>query len=72
MLKRKVIQKSNSNFSCKGGVGKSTIATYLALSLETKLLSRPLDADIYGPSIPKLLNISEKPRVDEKENYTCS
>jgi len=66
--KEKLFKKVIAISSCKGGVGKSTIATYLALSLRRQNYSVGLlDADIYGPSIPKLLNISEKPRVDEKK-----
>lgn len=52
--------------SGKGGVGKSTIATNLAISLSNKKLKTGLlDADIYGPSIPTLLNIHEQPKISE-------
>ena len=51
--------------SAKGGVGKSTFATNLALALK-KVGSKVgiLDADIYGPSIPKMFGIDEKPKSD--------
>ena len=86
-LERKVFKKnpiSGTRFtiaisSAKGGVGKSTFASNLAIALN-KVGCRVglLDADIYGPSIPKMFNINEKPKSDgqklepvKKYNIQC-
>jgi len=51
--------------SAKGGVGKSTFATNFAIALK-KIGCKVglLDADIYGPSLPKLFSINGKPETD--------
>ncbi|MGZ3775389.1 MAG: Mrp/NBP35 family ATP-binding protein [Pseudobdellovibrionaceae bacterium] len=55
--------------SGKGGVGKSTVATNLAMALGKKSKVGLLDADVYGPSIPRMLgSLGQKPTINAETN----
>ena len=57
--------------SAKGGVGKSTFAMNFALALKTTGSKVGiLDADIYGPSLPKMMSINEKPKSEDGKSMS--
>ncbi len=61
------IKKIIAVASGKGGVGKSTVAANLAVALGQQGLKIGLmDADIYGPSVPRLMGVSGKPEMNDK------
>lgn len=55
--------------SGKGGVGKSTTSVNLALAMKANEPEKSiglLDADVFGPSIPLMMNLNQTPELDSR------
>lgn len=63
-LKPSNIKKIYTISACKGGVGKSSITSMIAMSLSQNLKVGIVDADIYGPSIPSIFGINKKANIN--------
>ena len=69
--KRRVpgVKKIIAVASGKGGVGKSTVAVNLACALaQMKLKIGLMDCDIYGPSVPLMMNVHERPTASDPDH----
>ncbi len=66
------IKKVIGVVSGKGGVGKSMVTSLLAVTAKRKGFSTAImDADITGPSIPKMFGLKEKPLANELGLFPC-
>lgn len=66
------VKKVIAVVSGKGGVGKSLVTSLLAVSQNRKgLKTAVLDADITGPSIPKIFGVNERPVSTEDSLFPC-